>query len=324
MSSALIAQKIIRECCAVRPGESVLIITDSEREHIARAVYDASIAVTTTRFRMIPIGRYDGDEIPDEAAADCMRADVIIAPTTMSVSHTKAMVAARKNGARVATLPGITDDIFLRCIDIDYHALQAVHTRLRALLHGSRMIRVCSPSGTDLTFSAEGRTWYSLDGVCNYPGAFVNLPDGEVMIAPVEGSAEGQVVVDLSMTPDQPTLFGRVGKLEGERITLSFREGYATSIRGKKSAQIVDAVLRDAGSEAFQLAEFAIGTNPKARIIGNILEDEKVCGTAHIALGSNSSFGGVIACGVHLDGVFSSPDVWCDGVQIISKGQIIL
>lgn len=321
MSFQRIAATIINDCCGVRPGERVVIVTDMHRAHIAQALYEASALITTTDCIGIPIGRYDGDEIPDDAADACLDADVILAPTTMSVSHTKAMVAARKNGARVATLPGITDEIFLRCIDIDYTALQAVHAQLLAQLQGSHTIRVCSPSGTDLTFSVEGRTWHSLDGICRNPGAFVNLPDGEVMIAPLEGTAEGRVVVDLSMSPDQHTQFGCVGKLEGEIIAITFAKGYATAIEGAGSAAIVNAVLRDAGSEAFQLAEFAIGTNPKARIIGNILEDEKVCGTAHIALGTNSSFGGTITCGVHLDGVFGAPDVWCDGVQIISKGQ---
>ncbi len=55
------------------------------------------------------------------------------------------------------------------------------------------------------------------------------------------------------------------------------------------------------------LAELGIGTNDRARVTGVILEDEKIYGTVHIALGSNDTFGGTVAAGIHVDGIITRP-----------------
>ena len=67
------------------------------------------------------------------------------------------------------------------------------------------------------------------------------------------------------------------------------------------------------GPLARNLAELGIGINPKARLIGNVLEDEKVGGTVHVALGDNSTFGGDVVAGIHLDGIITRPKVFVDG-----------
>ena len=81
-------------------------------------------------------------------------------------------------------------------------------------------------------------------------------------------------------------------------------------------------MLEEAGPKARNLAEFGIGTNPNARLIGNVLEDEKVLGTCHIALGDNSTFGGKVRAGIHVDGIFLRPTVELDGKIIMKKGKL--
>lgn len=78
------------------------------------------------------------------------------------------------------------------------------------------------------------------------------------------------------------------------------------------------------GSLAFNVAELGIGTNDRARITGNVLEDEKAIGTAHIAFGDNKSMGGTVRVASHLDGVILSPTVLIDGKPVLEGGELVL
>jgi aminopeptidase len=78
------------------------------------------------------------------------------------------------------------------------------------------------------------------------------------------------------------------------------------------------------GQHGCSLAELGIGTNPAARLTGNVLEDEKAIGTAHIAFGASSGLGGVNAAGVHIDGVMLSVRVDLDGHALLQDGHLHL
>jgi leucyl aminopeptidase (aminopeptidase T) len=88
-------------------------------------------------------------------------------------------------------------------------------------------------------------------------------------------------------------------------------------IEGGREAARLRRLLRSVGeSEAYQLAEFGIGCNHAARICGITLEDEKVLGTCHLALGRNDLFGGTVHASVHVDGVLTDPTVLLDGEKL--------
>jgi leucyl aminopeptidase (aminopeptidase T) len=131
-----------------------------------------------------------------------------------------------------------------------------------------------------------------------------------VFIAPVEGTAEGHVVVD-----------GSMGDRKGGKIEISVEEGLAARISGDSPQKLL-RMLAAAGPKARNIAEFGIGTNPKARLTGNVLEDEKVMGTCHIALGDNSTFGGRVRAGIHVDGILLKPTVRIDGKILIRDGRL--
>ena len=317
-----ISRVVFEACLKVRPGEKVLILTDRNKEHLARPLYDFGKTITDTVLQIIPVTRFDGDEPGREITELCQGFDVILAPTTMSVSHTSAMVEARRKGARVATMPGITDEIFDTALLTDYRALSEKTVRLQRQMNSARELYVTAPGGTDVRFSVEGREFFALDGCCHAPGAFVNLPDGEVMVAPVEESINGCLAFDLSLMPDHLTDFGIIGLLTKEKVIVEVESGRIKSIKGGKKAGVFRDVLAAADERASVVAEFAMGTNPAAVIIGNILMDEKVDGTVHFAFGSNVSFGGKNQSNVHLDGVISRPSVMADGVWIIKNGKL--
>ena len=154
-----------------------------------------------------------------------------------------------------------------------------------------------------------GRRAHLDAGLYHKPGDFGNLPAGEVSIAPLEGTGKGKVVIDGSMID-----------LLKRKILLTIKNGVITKIRG---CDKLVRILNEAGPNSKNLAEFGIGTNPNARVIGNVLEDEKALGTCHIALGDSSVLGGTVRVGTHIDGVILKPMVKLDGKILMKNGRFV-
>ncbi len=112
-------------------------------------------------------------------------------------------------------------------------------------------------------------------------------------------------------------LQGRLMPSKNDKLILKLSSGYNLSIDKKNIKSIKN-------KDVYNIAEFAVGLNNKAKIIGNILEDEKVYGTAHVALGNNKSYGGKIDVPIHLDGVFDKPTVFIDNKKIMDNGKLII
>jgi aminopeptidase len=175
-------------------------------------------------------------------------------------------------------------------------------------------VQVTTAAGTELFFSIAGRLAHGRKGgLYREPGQWGNLPCGEAFVAPVEGSARGVYVVDAS--------HGGVGTL-AEPIRVRVEDGRAVRIDGGREAARLRGLLESAGEpEAFNLAEFGVGCNHAARICGVTLEDEKVLGTCHLALGRNDLFGGTVRASVHVDGVLAAPRMRLDGEDLSVDGS---
>jgi len=313
MHGLLIGARIaVETCMSVKSGERVLIVTDPPMRKIAEALLEAArIAGAKTMLICMPTGTKHGEE-PPELVADAMRtADVVLAPTTYSLTHTQARLHACKAGARVATMPRITEDMMRRgAMLANYRDVEKLTNKIVARMDKASRVEVTAPAGTKLSFSVRGRKAHPDTGIFHNSGDFGNLPAGEAFIAPIEGTAEGRVVVDGSM----------VDTLQG-RIEITIKKGMARQISGRPTRKLTK-MLEEVGPKARNLAEFGIGTNPKARLIRNVLEDEKVLGTCHIALGNNSTFGGRVRAGIHVDGIFLKPTVKFDGKMIMERGKL--
>jgi len=296
----------------VKKGEKVLVVTDPLKIEIARSLVEAAREIgARTLLMCTPVGKRHGEEPPDVVGEAMRAADVVLAPTTYSISHTQARLRATKSGVRIATMPMITSDMMRRgAMLADYREVKKLSKRVVVRLARAREVEVTTRAGTDLMFSKVGRRVYDDTGIYHRPGDFGNLPAGEVAVAPVEGTAEGRVVVDGSM----------VDMVRG-RIEIFIERGIAKKISGRPARGLL-RMLREAGPKSRNLAEFGIGTNPKARLIGNVLEDEKVLGTCHIALGDNSTFGGKTRAGIHVDGIFTMPTVKIDGKILMKDGRL--
>lgn len=308
------ARIAVKTCMGTKPGESVLIVTDPPRMKIAQALFQASREVgAKPALICIPVGARHGEEPPKVVASAMCAADVVLAPTTRSITHTQARLKACEAGARVATMPMITEQMMKRGgMLADYQAVKKLTMKVATYLDEASEAEITSPAGTELRFSLEGRNAHSDTGIFRKPGEFGNLPAGEAFIAPLEGTSEGRAVIDGPMVD---VTRGRVG--------ITMEKGRATSIRGEQARRL-RRMLDSVGPDAYNLAEFGVGTNPAARLIGNVLEDEKVLGTCHIALGDNSTFGGKIRAGIHLDGIILRPTIKLDGTVIMRDGKFRL
>ncbi|RPI25821.1 MAG: aminopeptidase [Acidobacteria bacterium] len=313
LSAALIA---VRDCMGARPGENVLIITDEPLRSIAYALRHAALQLGLEVLLVEMLPRKTNGEEPPEPVADLMkRFDIVLCPTSKSLTHTDSRRAASETGARIATLPGVDEPIMIRCMNADYEAIARRTYSLCRLMEKTRTIRVTAPAGTDIVLPVAGRTAHASSGLFKERGQWGNLPTGEAYLAPTEDLSSGVVVVDGSMAG--------IGMVQTP-IRITVEKGYATDITGGEEASKLFQLLEPHGRPARNLAEFGIGTNDKAILSGKIIEDEKVQGTIHIAFGDNKSMGGSIRVASHLDGLVQRPTVWFDDNLIMEDGKLLM
>jgi aminopeptidase len=316
-SDLLSASRIaIRDCMGAKPGESVLVVTDEPLRPIGYALRQAAkdLGHDVLLVEMLP-RKTNGEEPPPQVAELMAKADVVLCPTSKSLTHTDARRSASAAGARVATLPGVTEDIMVRCMNADYHRIAERTHHLCAMMEQTAVIRVESPAGTDVRLPIAGRRAHASSGLFRERGQSGNLPTGEAYLAPLEGQSSGVVVVDGSMAG--------IGVVT-QPIRIVVENGYATEITGGAQAEKLIALLEPHGRDARNVAEFGIGTNDRAELTGVILEDEKVMGTIHIAFGDNKSMGGTIRVASHLDGLVKYPTVWFDDRKIMDAGRLLV
>lgn len=306
----------LRDCMGVKRGETVLIVADEPERNIGVHLWVKAKELGAEAIYMEMLPREIHGQEPPKSVAEAMKsADVVLAPTSKSITHTLAKKKACEKGVRVATLPGITEEIFIRTMNANYDEILELTNKIADILDNGEEVHITTKLGTDLTFSIKGRKARRSTGIYRKPGECGNLPGAEAYIAPVEGTANGVVVIDGSMAS--------IGVLSSP-IKLTIEDGFVKKIKGGDEAKRLEKILSKYGKEAKNIAEFGIGTNPKARISGNILEDEKVFGTVHIALGSNYGFGGLTKAPIHLDGIIIEPTVLIDEEYLFRNGKLMV
>lgn len=163
----------------------------------------------------------------------------------------------------------------------------------------------------DVNFSVKGRTWINSEGRNN-------MPSGEVFSAPVEDTVQGTAHFDY------PSMYlGK--KISG--ITLYIEDGLVTSWHAEEGQDVLDKVFEVEGARRF--GEVAIGTNYEIQQpTGNILFDEKIGGTIHMAIGqSYIHCGGKNESAIHLDMIAEMKEdgqIYADGELIYEKGQFLI
>ena len=307
------ARTAVDQCMDLENGESCLIVTDEKRRAIGEALYGAARELTDdAAIVRYPPGDQHGEEPPGTVAVAMREADVVLCPTTKSLSHTRARTRANEAGARVATLPGITEAVFTTGLDADYGAIAAACERIERQVAGAEEIRVTAPAGTEITVEPGDREWLTDTGIVHEPGEMSNLPAGETFLSPA--NADGRVVVDGTMMPH--------GLLEGRTVEFTVEDGQVVGMSDGAIADQLATAAESVGDAAYNLAELGIGANTAVtELVGSVLLDEKAAGTVHLAIGDDAGIGGDTEAPVHLDGIVTEPTVYADGEEIQLPGR---
>ncbi len=242
------------------------------------------------------IKRWRG-KIPTGHRAGDGGVDAVVALSRYSTSHTKFrgwLTGLR--GVRYASMPLFDSSMIDGVMRADWQQVKDRTERVVSLVEGADSVSVTTPIGTDISFSIKGRPVMADTGIITTQGSFSNLPAGEAFLAPVEGTAQGQLVLEWAPTR----------KLSSP-VTLIVKDGLVTEARGTDElAQLINSKIAE-DSRMGNIAELGIGTNESATRPDNILETEKILGTVHIALGDNSTFGGTVSVPYHQDFIFFKP-----------------
>jgi len=313
---AFAANMLINQVVQVKKGETVVIVTDTDRpriitQAIAYSAISAGGEVIVVTMEPQEIG---GAELPDPVAAAMAAAQVVINQSTYSITHTVAVREAMKKGARVANLRNVTEDMMVSGgVTADYQKVKRMTERLARLLTEANEIRLTTPEGTDFTVRTAGRSAIAQSGFVTKPGELSGLPDGEATLAPLEGVTEGVIV--------SPYIADQIGPIT-EPFRMEIAKGRITSVTGGKQARDLKSILESRDDAGYNAAsQFALGTNPACRVIPNTREISKKLGTAHIAIGDNISLGGKSKGTYHIDIVFLNVSVYLDGKCIVKDGE---
>ena len=306
------ARLVLTTSAGLRPGEKVLVVVDETTRAIGAAFLTAAKGLGTDPvLSEIRLRTADGEEPPEPVGTAMAASDVVLLATGRSLTHTHARRAAIRAGARVISMPGITEDLLRDGgLSADWGKIHEVVRRTARRLRGVRDVHLTSGAGTDLSFSLAGRDWIVDDtGLCLRKGTFTTLPAGELFVAVVEGSAQGRLVIDAYFED----------RLR-EPATVQITGGHATRVVGAPTA--VEAMNRG-GKEGRALGRFGFGLNPQARVTGPHLEAEKAIGAAHLGFGDNLVIGGKIHCGVLVECILADVRVEIDGKAVVEKGRLV-
>lgn len=315
------ADMIVRELLTIQAGEEVVLVADPETDmEMVQAISGISQAVGAECTISLMPSRPVEESLKMTKFIDqgLEAADVMIGMTKASGAACWSPTVSRlrrEKGLRFLSM-------VLRDLDIwtkggataNYYEILETGKRLQAAWSQGKEIHLTSRNGTDLKAKIDGAPPFIEAGFATQPGGTAAFSDGEVSQGPVQGSAEGVVVVDGPIA--------HVGQ-SASLIRLKVKEGKVVRIEGdeKGARQLRDIV--EGVEDADNFAEIGIGLNPKCRQNGEFEEEKKRLGNVHIAVGRNTGgYGGTIACMVHLDMVVYEATVKTDKDILLQDGNI--
>ena len=193
---------------------------------------------------------------------------------------------------------------YAQAVNIDAAALNAVQEQVSKQLSVANQVHLTTPTGTDMTMQIGGRPVHQDRD---------ELPRGEVYVAPLEDSANGMAVIDRAFFRGRWV----------EQLRLTFDQGKVVHINAPDadSVQLLEELLAVSSGDKDRIAELGFGLNPGVKeLTGDIMLDEKLRGSVHIAIGMNDRFGGQNHSNLHLDLIMSQPILRLDGVLFQLQG----
>jgi aminopeptidase len=298
-----------------KKDENLTILCDHEKTQVCEpfAVGALRLGLRTRLVTMKPAAHVFREKVPSNIAEIFRKhgTDIYInllrdsrEETTFRIQLTKMETETRKT--RLGHCPGITLDMLtdgaLSLTTSGQRKMQRFAAELIRNFKHAKKVEITNPSGTDISMSVEGRTFFT-DTMIDWKATkWVNLPTGEVIVAPVENSLEGKLVCDLAI--------GGIGPINAP-VEITAKKGRTEKIASDDDQvleKLKDSLKTD--DHANVVGEFAFGINPKARFVKDFIESEKILGTVHIAFGDNSDMpGGKNPSKNHTDLLISKPTV---------------
>lgn len=312
-------------------GESIVIVCDDEKREIGKAFVDGAVALGLwTRFMVLKTGKQVRTEVPAHLLEVLTRQkpDIYVNLMRDLMEETPLRIRiitleTRDQRARLGHCPGVALDMLTEgalALTVEEHKrMQDMANRLMQALQGTLQLELRSPAGTDLKLVAKERTFYTDTKYDWQLKKWMNLPTGEVIVAPIENSLTGRLVCDMAI--------GGIGPIKTP-VEIIAKNGKAEKVTCKDKdvlRQVKGTLATDDWSNV--VGEFALGINPKARFVEQFLEAEKMFGTAHVAFGHNTDMpGGKNPSKDHMDFLMSKPTVKItkdDGktVTVLDKGR---
>ncbi len=356
------ARVAVSDVLQVAQRESVLIVTNPEPEvfEISLALYDAVAEVGASP--VLTVQPMKGQlDFTEDAVLGAIRSapDVLISMSAGKIGQDKEAVARPLehdgvsydkyyhyllNGLKTLRSfwsPGVTRDIFARSVPINYRKLKSDCAAVGSYLDNAVSVHIASKAGTDITIGLRNRNAKLDDGDFSRPGLGGNLPAGEAFISPELGTAVGTIVFDGSISlHDGDTVIrepiravvkaGMVvsvaGGSEARQLNETLALGEANALLFEEQGRLPKGLGETYRRNARNLGELGIGLNPAARISGNMLEDEKVFRTCHIAIGRNYDEDAPAL--IHLDGLINEPTItafFADGTRktFLKEGELV-
>jgi len=319
-------RRLLVQCGAVRPAELVLIVTDTAFEMdvvdtfacVGREM-GAEVVVTVMTPRATP-----GADPPNAVASAMKGSDIVLELTSQWVGSSQARVQACAGGARYLSMPELYFHLLRQGgpADVDFVKIRPVAEMIRDKFEKAEHVLFASPAGTDLRASLKGRKGRCLSGIADKPGMFSAPPIIESGTSPLEGTAEGTLVIDgvipmvgigqIRAPFAMEISGGRVRKFQG----LGGKQQFADQFR--------EVLERYHDASMFEVAEMSVGLNPRSRMSDSAVDAEAKLGTAHVAFGDNRGYGGTNVAPGHIDCVFRDATIELDGERIFENGRLLI
>lgn len=323
----------------VSAGSNVLVLTDTAHDPrvwqvVMGILSDLGSDPTVAVFEPRPADYYD----PPAAVAEAMmKSDFNVLCASTGMLHSPASFRAMEAGIPSICLDGgmtlemlqsgaITDDMKQIAVRKHYVAKDIFGA-------DAKECRVTSRHGSDLTYRVDDRVFVpplpgddfdpykivDFDKDENRKGGnllYYLFPTGEMNVAPVEGSANGRLIIDLTLH--------HIGRLASP-IELEVKNGRVVVIEGGADARTLRDYLERYGDDNAYMfpAEASVGVNAKALVRGIQREDKNIMGSMHFGLGTNVDVGGSIVSKIHMDGVVLEPTLYVDGDIRIENGRFL-
>lgn len=309
-------EKTLYECLRIKPRESLLILVDAYNREFGQNILKKACSKKTDA-ALLEIGNFNSRNPEPSTTIQKIAKQVpaVLALTRYPLLHSKFKNNICHNGGRILFLNNISKKTFVRTVNVDYSVLESKSRHIADLFSICKEINLTSNAGTDLTFRIARHKGSVHSCKVKEPGSYSSLPAGEASVTPDSGSANGLIVVDGSVP-----FFGKVV----DPIEIYVKDGSGYKLTGKAEAEKLRKILKPFGKLSRNIAEFGIGTNPNAIMTGESLEDEKVLGTAHIALGNPNFEGGSLKNYLHLDLILKKPTIMMDGHLILKNGKLVV